>query len=80
MSDVLTQVRQAFKSSFDVEPDSINLKTTPAQIPAWDSVGHLTLVGNLESAFGISLEVDELMAMESVEAIVRIIEKKTAGK
>lgn len=79
MSDnayVLNKVREAFTAAFDIDPQSVSIETTATDIPAWDSVGHLSLAGNLEEVFGISLDVDELMEMESVREIVRIIEAK----
>jgi acyl carrier protein len=83
MSDndyVLTNVREAFKSAFDINPQLVTMETTASDIPAWDSVGHLSLAGNLEEIFKISLDVDELMEMESVREIVRIIEAKLPKK
>ena len=61
MSDqdyVLGKIREAFKSAFDADPQSVSIDTTASDIPAWDSVGHLSLAGNLEEVFGISLDVD----------------------
>ena len=83
MSDkdyVLNKVREAFKAAFDVDPQLVSMETTASDISAWDSVGHLSLAGNLEEVFGISLDVDELMEMESVREIVRIIEAKLSKK
>jgi acyl carrier protein len=83
MSDndyVLTNVREAFKAAFDVNPQLVSMETTASDISAWDSVGHLSLAGNLEEIFKISLDVDELMEMESVREIVRIIEAKLPKK
>ncbi len=83
MSDkdyVLNNVREAFKAAFDVNPQLVSMETTASDISAWDSVGHLSLAGNLEEVFGISLDVDELMEMESVREIVRIIEAKLPRK
>jgi acyl carrier protein len=83
MSDndyVLTNVREAFKAAFDINPQLVSMETTTSDIPAWDSVGHLSLAGNLEEIFKISLDVDELMEMESVRDIVRIIEAKLPEK
>jgi acyl carrier protein len=75
-ADVLTTVREAFKSAFDVDPRLVSVETSPSDIPGWDSVGHLSLASELEQAFGISLDVDELIEMESVREIVRIITPK----
>lgn len=83
MSDtdyVLTKVREAFQSAFDVSPQMVSIETTASDIPGWDSVGHLSLSSNLEDIFGISLDVDELMEMESVRDIVRIITPKLSAK
>ena len=74
------KVQSAFKAAFDVDPQSINLDTTPAQVPAWDSMGHVVLVSSLEQAFGVSFDVDEVMGMENVREIVKIVETKLAKK
>ena len=83
MSDtdqVLPKVREAFKSVFDIDPQSLTLETSAGDIPGWNSLGHLSLTANLEQTFGISFDVDELMEMENVREIVRIISAKLPGK
>ena len=75
-TDVLTKVREAFKVAFDVDPQLVSMETSASDIPGWDSVGHLSLASELEQAFEISLDVDELLEMENVREIVRIIETK----
>jgi len=78
--NVLTKVQEAFKNAFDVDPKMVSIDTSASDIPAWDSVGHLSLAGSLEETFGVSLDVDELMQMENVHEIVRIITGKLAAK
>lgn len=78
--DILNKVREAFKAAFDVDPQLISLETSAGDIPAWDSVGHLSLATNLEQAFGITLDVDELMEMENVREIMRVITAKISKK
>ena len=73
---VLSKVREAFHAAFDIDPQLISMQTTASDIPGWDSVGHLSLASNLEQMFDINLDVDELMDMESVSDIVRILESK----
>ncbi len=73
MEDVLPKIQKAFQESFGIESSAVTLETAPAGVPGWDSMGHLTLATNLEQAFGVSFDVDELMEMENVRAIVRII-------
>ncbi|MGA2515971.1 MAG: acyl carrier protein [Thermodesulfobacteriota bacterium] len=76
MEEVFTKVQQAFHDAFDVDPKLVSIDTTPDDIPGWDSVGHLALASSLESAFGVSLDVDDLMEMENVREIVRILQSK----
>jgi acyl carrier protein len=78
--DVLPKVQEAFKATFNIDPQSVTIETTPKDVPDWDSVGHLSLGANLEEAFKISLDVDDLMEMESVRDIVRIIDAKLSKK
>jgi acyl carrier protein len=78
--EILTKVREAFKSAFDTDPQSVTMETTASDISGWDSVGHLSLAGTLEEVFGVSLDVDDLMEMENVREIVRIITTKLSKK
>jgi len=76
MQDILVKVQGAFHNAFNIDPQSVSLETSPDDIPGWDSVGHLSLVSNLEEALGISIDLDELMEMENVRDIVRIVQSK----
>jgi len=72
---ILDKVRDAFKAAFAVDPESVSMETTANNISLWDSVGHLTLARSLEETFEITLDVDDLMEMDSVREIVRIISR-----
>jgi len=76
MEELLEKVRTAFKSSFNVDPQTVTIDTLPTDIPAWDSMGHITLASNLEQAFGLTFDVDDLMAMENVKEICRVVQSK----
>lgn len=41
-------------------------------------MGHLSMLSNVEEAFGISLKPEEMMELEDVNDIVKPIEKKIA--
>jgi len=76
MDNVLVRVQDVFHDAFGVDAGLVSLDTTPNDVPAWDSVGHLDLASRLEQAFGISLDVDDLMEMENVREIIRIVSSK----
>lgn len=78
MHDVLARVQKAFSSAFEVDPSSITIETLPSDIKAWDSMGHVTLASSLEQEFHLTFDVDELMEMENVREIVRVVQSKLA--
>ncbi len=78
MEELLAKVKAAFSSTFDIDSQAITLESTPSDIPAWDSMGHVELASSLESAFEVSFDVDDLMAMENVQEICRVVQSKLA--
>ena len=44
-------------------------------VATWDSVGHMALMAFLESAFGIELDIDDIIAFSSYEAGREILSK-----
>ena len=48
----------------------------PGDLPGWDSLGHVNLVNSLERVYSISLEMDEMIAIESVLDIKTLLTKK----
>ncbi|MGA8415364.1 MAG: acyl carrier protein [Candidatus Dormiibacterota bacterium] len=44
-------------------------------IPEWDSVAHMQVVAEIEDAFDIMLEIDDVVAMSSFEVAKEILTK-----
>ena len=76
MEDLLAKVQEAFKSAFGIDPQTVTIDTTPSDIPAWDSMGHVALASCLEGTFGLSFDVEDLMDMEDVKKIVKVVQCK----
>lgn len=74
--ELLEKVRKAFQSALQINPDLITIDTLPNDIPQWDSMSHVTLATCLEQTFGVTLDVDDLMAMENVREICRVLQSK----
>jgi citrate synthase len=55
--------------AFGRDPADINDTSSPENVSEWDSLGHVTLIIQLEAAYGVSFSPDETMAMTSVGAI-----------
>jgi acyl carrier protein len=54
------------------------MDTEPSDVPTWDSMGHVTLASSLEKEFGVTFDIDDLMAMENVREICKIVHSKLA--
>ena len=78
MQDVLARVQKAFNSAFELDPGWVTINTVPADVKAWDSMGHVALASSLEQEFNLTFDVDELMEMENVREIVRVVHSKLA--
>ena len=48
--------KNAFIETFSIEASVLDKNLEYNTIPEWDSIGHMTLIGSLEEAFGISME------------------------
>lgn len=70
----LEKYTNAFVEAFEVTPEEA--KTLKYQdIKAWDSVGHMGLVANLEEAFDIMLETEDIIDLSSYEKGQEILSK-----
>ena len=66
---------QAFMDAFSIDADTA--KTLKfQQIPAWDSVGHMGLVAQLEEQFGIMMEPDDIVDLSSYEKGIEMLSAK----
>lgn len=60
----LEKYNQAFLETFDVSASNLaDLKYK--SIPAWDSVGHMSLIAAIEEAFDIEIATDDIVDLSS---------------
>lgn len=68
----LAQLQVVFNEVFENCP-IITEETTKADVENWDSLSHLTLILELESAFNISFEIEQIEQIKSVKDILAYI-------
>lgn len=68
------RILDVLKETFEL--DTVDSSCSQTTCDAWDSMGQLNLVAELEDAFGISLEPEEIGTMKSYDDIVRILKAK----
>lgn len=64
--------------TFGVHRSQVSDATSNTTLPQWDSLGHVTLIMELEGAYGVSLSTEETLAMTSVGAIKRLLAERGA--
>ena len=70
------RVAAIFERVFGIDAADFSPDTVPEDVLRWDSLGHMTLVMDLEDAFGIHFEVDEITEMSSGRKILEILKAK----
>lgn len=70
------KVLQIIKETFELA--SVDKTVSQKTCEAWDSMGQLNLVAELEDAFDISLEPEEIGEMTSFDDVIRILKSKGA--
>lgn len=60
----------------ETENSNVALESTIGDFPGWDSMGHLTILQQVEEEFDINFEPEEMMELEDANDIVKAIESK----
>jgi acyl carrier protein len=77
MNDILTErVQDIIASTFGLDPSQVPPEASARTLPAWSSLAHLRLLSAIEQEFGIGLTMNEMISMDSISAIKRVL----AGK
>jgi len=65
----------AFAETFEITAEQTKgLNYT--EIPAWDSIGHMSLIAALEEGFDIMMETDDIIDLNSFEKGMEILSEK----
>ena len=66
----------AFAEGLGVDKSKITKDLKYQGIEEWDSVGHMELISELEDAFGIEMETDDIVDLNSFEKGKEILSEK----
>ena len=72
---VQKQYDQAFMTAFDIDASALGPDLKYESIQEWDSIGHMGLIAELEDAFEISMEMDDIIDFSSYEKGIEIMKK-----
>lgn len=70
----MEQYKKIFCDTFEISEEQLE-GLTYQSIDAWDSVGHMNLIAELEDAFDIMMETDDIIDFNSFETGIEILKK-----
>lgn len=70
------RLEKVIREVFPIEEETIDENWTSDDIPDWDSVGHLNLIMEIEKAFDIKIEIEEMFEVEKLGDIIPILQKR----
>ena len=71
---ILEKVNEIFQEVFDDDSIEVYENTTSEDIEEWDSLMHITLISEVESAFGFKFLMKDVVGMANVGEMLDIIE------
>lgn len=78
MQPVDGAVENLLSEVLQIPTSSITENLAMKDVDAWDSLKHMELIVSLEQSFGIELSFDEIVAMQSVSEIKRVLRERGA--
>ena len=73
-AEVYSRLAEVFRDVFDREV-ALADETTAADVPGWDSLNHITLIGTVEDEFDVKFPMKDVVGMKNVgELVDKIIE------
>lgn len=77
-ADTLPRLTAVFCEVFEEDDLSISRATTAKDIPAWDSVMHVTLMIAVERAFKLRFKSGEVAGLKNVGELIDLIDRRLA--
>ncbi len=75
LETILEKLNEVFSDVFD-EEITVTPQTTASDIEDWDSLTHITLISEVEDAFGVKFSMKEVMGMKNVGEMIDIIKAR----
>jgi len=66
-------VEQIVAKVFGVAPEKVNDSSVRDKIEGWDSMGHLTLIIELEKRFRVNISISDSLEMVSIRKIKEVL-------
>ena len=71
----LKNYSEIFKKALNINDETFEESIEYNQIDEWDSIGHMTLISEIESVFDITFETDDIIEFSSFDKGGEILKK-----
>ena len=68
--------KEIFAESLQIPLESCNENLEYNEIPEWDSIGHMSLISNIEEKFKVTFETDDIIEFSSFKKGKEILSLK----
>ena len=76
MTDVLrARVFSVVAATLKIDPSTVTEELSAGDVPAWDSLGHVTLLQALEQEFALTFDIDDALAIEGVADMLTVLSR-----
>ncbi|HWE35536.1 MAG TPA: acyl carrier protein [Isosphaeraceae bacterium] len=80
MVSTFDRLTEVFRDVFEDDELSVDRQTTAKDVEGWDSLMHVTLLVNVERAFGIKFRSSEIAGLKDVGELERLIDARLAAR
>lgn len=75
----LDRLEQVFRDVLTIDDDAQVQDLRYGQTPGWDSLAHMQLIAELEEAFDVVLEPDDVVELSDFSSARDILDRRGAG-
>jgi acyl carrier protein len=75
MNDTNARLKQLIAELFKCDVGEVTDDTGPGDLPGWDSLGHVTLMTEIQRRFDRHVPIEEAIEVESVRDLAQILER-----
>ena len=73
---ITNKLKSVFQKVLEEKEITITREMTAQDVEKWDSLRHVQLISEVESAFGIKFKLREIMSMNNVGDLIDLIHAK----
>ena len=80
MNQIHERLEELARNIFDDDSLVLTDSTSAADIPGWDSLGHVNFMFSVENEFSVQFTEDEFIGFEDIGALKRVLADKVAPR